>query len=29
VTVGKLLENLDDPHQVERLSWSRPPSRRG
>ena len=24
VTVDELLENLDDPHQVERVSWSRP-----
>ncbi len=23
VTVGELLDNLDDPHQVERVSWSR------
>lgn len=24
-TVGELLESLDDPHQIERGSWSRPP----
>ncbi|MGB6362841.1 MAG: 2-amino-4-hydroxy-6-hydroxymethyldihydropteridine diphosphokinase, partial [Thermoanaerobaculia bacterium] len=29
VTVGELLDNLEDPHQVERVSWSRPPSTRG
>ena len=29
VTVGELLKNLRDPHQVERVSWSRPPSSRG
>ena len=23
VTIGELLDNLDDPHQVERVSWSR------
>jgi 2-amino-4-hydroxy-6-hydroxymethyldihydropteridine diphosphokinase len=26
VSVGELLKNLDDPHRVERVSWSRPPS---